>query len=287
MVFRVEEVVEVARRAHGVELFPVEVPPERLHGPERAGVPRRAMVVRHALEVAHHLVGLREVHGLAEPGDDGTVRQGVVDEVDVRLRLFAHVRHADDEVGQLAVLRLRDEPVQFQERTENRHRRDPGPRPRLVDRDVQPLQLRDQMVRHLLGGLEACRIAGRPVKFDQGPKRVLLPPDVVAPMLLVVGRRRVLAQEVLLPIRGEVTVRLLVRHDEPTRLVPAPGRQPRILRVADRPGVAEHRLAPVLALPADMAVRVVPVRREGPLGLVVDRPLRMVGEDACVQRGFQ
>ena len=70
-------------------------------------------------------------------------------------------------------------------------------------------------------------------------------------------------------------------------LLHAPRRELSVARIADRTGVAEHGLAPVLALPAAVApvgIRIVRVRRERVLRLVVDRPLRVFREDAPVER---
>ena len=266
------------------------MPPERLGRRKRSSIARKAMIGGNPLEEVLQFVCLREKHGLVEPRHHGTVGERVVDEVRRRLLPFAHVGNLHDVVGKRLVLRLRHLNVQLDQRTEDGHRRNACPRARLVDRHVHALHLGDELVHHLLGGFQALLVARRAVKLHERPHRVFLAPDVEAPVLLVVGRIGICTQQILVRVRREVAVWMLVGVDEMVGLLHAPGGELRVSRVAYRPCVAEHRLAPVFALPAAVApvgIRVVPMRREGVLRLVVHGTLRVFGEHTAVQRRLE
>ena len=184
---RVEKVVEVACRPHRVEFLAKKMPPERLGRRKRSSIARKAMIGGNPLEEALQFVCLREKHGLVEPRHHGTVGERVVDEVRRRLLPFAHVGHLHDVVGERLVLGLRHLEVELDQRAEDGHRRDAGPKARLVDRHVHALHLGDEVVHHLLGGLQALLVSRHAVKLDERPHRVFLAPEVEAPVALVVG----------------------------------------------------------------------------------------------------
>ena len=286
----VEEVVEVAGASHRVELFPDEAPVPREHGVEGAPVARGAVVFDEPFEAAQDFVGLGPEGRERIPRVDRLRAEGVADQRRGRGgNVRGGVHRADDVAGERKVAVRPREAVQFQQRAQDAHGRNAVPRAGLVERQAEAAELRDQMVGHPHGGGEAFAVAGRLVQLDQRPERVLAAPDVEAPVRAGVGILRVVPEEILARVGGEVAVGLLEFGDELVRPGEDPATQFGVARVGDGAGEAEHRLSPVFVLPAGtVGVRVVPVRAEGVHALVVHRAARPVrigaGEEAGVRR---
>ena len=234
------------------------------------------MVLEEPVQAAHQLVALRPLPRLRVPVGERLPVRGVAEEVRAGAVRAVPVRqHLRRVVEVFPVARLR---IEHDERLQDRHRRQAvhAERARVVQPQPAPAQHADPLVHLADDRTEDRPVARRPVRRQHAPDRVLAVPQVpdgVPAVELHRARRVGDRDELLVPVRAEVAVRVLERH-QAAALLPHEREERGILQVVGDARGAQHELAPELAAPeaASFAPGTEPSRTSRSCGVRIASP---------------